>query len=197
MALLRSRIDSFEIAALAALLVASAAILRATFVHGGYRGDGTFQVDFGRVDLTMPGSRTFSFAAMPAEEFIVGLLVSPGADRATTEYLLKPTVRIVLRGGGRLVLDQRAPIEAWQWELAGPAEKGVGPSFVYRIGNTVDTPIDAHGTVRIDRTGEAADHGWGTYFRPLERNAYQLTLEVLDGDPVAAKFNIKLVMRNL
>jgi hypothetical protein len=210
----RGRLDAFEIAALGALTLASIALFLGKFHHTSYRGDGTFinntggrygdgsrsryEVRFGTVDLSTPQTRVFRFTGLPDQDFILGFRVSPGKDRLPTEFLLGPVVRVRLeKADGALVMDEIAQMGLWVWELSGADEKGVGPSFVYRIGKSVDIPLDTPGMTRTQRTGEAADHGWGTYFHPSTDANYRLTFEVKDGKPAAQHFRVELVLQNL
>jgi hypothetical protein len=208
------RLDRFEIAVVVVLVLGSLALLSAPFHHTGYRGEGTFrnntggrygtgsrsryEVSFGQVDLSEPRRSTFAFTGLPEQDFIIGLRVSPGKDRLPTEYLLGPVVGVRLeRADGSVVVNEIGQLGQWVWELSGAAEKGLGPSFVYRRGETDDIPTNKPGTVTIKRTGEKADSGWGTYFHPTAATHYRLTFEVKDGSLAAKHFHVELVMHDL
>jgi hypothetical protein len=129
--------------------------------HGWYSGSGRYTLDLGQIDLGVRGVRRFSLANLPPERLALGfgLQAEPPAG-------VEIHVRLV--GQGRTVIDQLVPLASWL--RSGSRDFRV---FLYCPG-VGETWSEAPGTA------------WGSVFRPQERAAYELTIEVTKAGPSGA-----------
>jgi hypothetical protein len=174
--------------------------------YKGYRGDGTFAaypapvwicqdayaVDFGVIDLTVVGDKTFRIEGLPSLESTVGLAVGPKMKLAGAYEdppRLSPLIEITLRDAdGHIVLSRHERLSQWvrSFALADPRH-----AYFYQRGTQVDIPIGPN-NVRVERFPIGADDSWGTYFTPRRAARYTLHFAVEEADPGAASVEAHL-----
>jgi hypothetical protein len=200
-----------------ALLQATLVVLTAGIVSAGcciprsYGGDGDFTdrcrsgrwhfwardryvLDLGAVDLSEASEASFSLGGLPkARMWLLGLDVEPRPDRPQEALLFEAILQLHMTTvSGTVVISERASLDRWQWERSMGTKEGIGPSFVYRAGDSRDISI-GDGAVRVEATGVKAHGGWGTYFEPTTKTPHRLTIRVVEPDPDARYFDVRLL----
>jgi hypothetical protein len=185
-------------------LAVFALLLAASCDEAKYSGDGKFTdagrleaserfvLDLGGLNLTQPNTRTYRMASLPHDTFTLGLdVIAPTSELLYETRPIRAVVRfVVLDERGRTVVDETGPLDQWVWSW-GTRER---TSFVYRRGSTRDVPIGG-GAVQVDLTGQKADEGWGTYFKPRSTGSYVFRVEIQRGDPASGKYRAVLKAR--
>ena len=148
-----------------------------------YHGDGKFSDDgwmtghdryhlnLGSVNLSGSDHVGFKMSGLPWEEFTVGLTGIASCLEAAGKQPVR--IRMALRlPDGRRVFSEDAPLQ--EWTRSG--------EYWYRRGKEKEVPL-GDGVVQLERVGEGAHGGWGTYFSARPFSTYHLTLDVLDPKP--------------
>jgi hypothetical protein len=186
------------------LVYAFAAVLLCLAGCARYTGDGRlvdngvlnyasrYELDLGPVDLTRLGQQCFNLSGLPRAEFNAGLDIvesegfavsGPMPDHAVSAHL-KLTTEL-----GEMVIDETGPISTWTRQTpAGSPLTG----RLYIRGQRVDNPLP-NGDVRVERIGELAHGGWGSYFKAERGARYSLCLSVLSTDlprPIPARLRL-------
>ncbi|SRR6266542_277121 len=143
----------------------------------GLRGE--LELDLGSIDVSEATQRTFRMRGLSANEFAVGF-------RATQQPIDAAVRLTVTNSRGQPVINQEAALVAWHW-----AYSTVGDYFLYRGGDRTEVPT-GHRDVRIERLNIAADGGWGTFFRPVPSETYELSVIVTK--PAAVPTTIRVVV---
>jgi hypothetical protein len=168
-----------------------------------YDGDGTlnettdggyfYKLSLGRLDLSMEGKSTYQLKGLPEETFIIGLYVvrlTSDSVRIIETKPLKPAIKLrLLNERDEVVIDEYAGLDRWVWSGGRDV---TCCSFVYLRGRSVEIPTGGGG-VRVERTDEGADDGWGTYFVPRRNGVYTLDVRVVTPDPHASQFRVELI----
>jgi hypothetical protein len=134
--------------------------------HGPFWGTGRYELDLGSVDLTRRGDYHYTITNLPKERFAVGLAFGQAGSNADPQTLpSNATVRLQLRSSTGSLIEHEKPLAEWVHSTGGIAYS----SFFYCKG-------------AADTWAEEAGTSWGCVFKPLSRQQYQLTLEVLQPD---------------
>jgi hypothetical protein len=87
--------------------------------HGPNAAIRRYVVDLGTIDLATEGSRTFSMAGLPREEFVVGLQVHALTAPASVLYdvrPLRPVVRLeIFDARDASIFVEELPLHEWTW----------------------------------------------------------------------------------
>ena len=155
--------------------------------------DGRYELNLGKIDLSINKRYEYKIGKLPkAEMWIVGLDIMPLQDYKLTDDLCDAVVTIEMSTlDGHLVIDESAPLRKWAWMTDGEPSECEGPAFVYRVGNTLEIPMNDQGGVRVKGVDFKTDEGWGTYFSPLSEG-YDIHIEVITPDPGAVQYQIEL-----
>jgi hypothetical protein len=179
--------------------VATIAILALACNEAGFEGDGKlseralspsrrFVVHLGTIDASRRTKARFGFRGLPEREFTIGLEVASSRPATGLVYELRPispTIRMTLSDEvGRVIVSESGPLKEWEWSRT---DHGTN-AFVFRRGVTRDVTVGR--VAHPQREGLKADGGWGTSFSPRRAGRYALTVEVLNGDPNAATYNV-------
>ena len=168
------------------VLVLTAAVLFIAYIVAWFNagiffsGDGTyrrgvdgaaFQVKFPAVDLSRTSRSTFHFTRLaPPIDYAVGL-------RVDSERRPSAVVSMTLQNErGEVVFQQKRRLSEWLWRR----------NMAVIHGESAEVPIGS-GSVRIENRGKGPDGGWGTYFEPRWLGRYNLTVEVVEPDPLTPR----------
>jgi hypothetical protein len=145
----------------------------------GLMGLDRYRLDFGEVDLTTASVDSFNIGGLPrALRWSLGLSVTPRDDLPAGTKLDEAVVRVHMTNqDGEVVIEEEAPLNEWTWTLGGGAEKGVGPSWLYR-----------------SQSEKKADGGRGTSFDPNPDRRYRLTFEVVEPEADGQFFEVHLML---
>jgi hypothetical protein len=143
-----------------------------------------YTLDLGPVDLRVAGTRTYHLRRLPSTGFAAGIKISE-VDTNLLESLPEQDARVriqVTTADGKVAVLEDVPLREWAWSHA----LGGSEAFLYRRGRENEIPLGGGG-VRIQRIDLKASNGWGTYFDAKFWTWYDLTVEVVEPAPSAAK----------
>jgi len=156
-------------------------------------GSSIYKLNLGSVQLSSEQRASYRLAALPHQEFTVGLEVEGHSPGPSSIFDTKPlTAEVSIRlvnERHEVVIDETDSLKNWVWSGA----LGIpNRSFIYRRGETRDIPDDT-GAVRIELVDKRPDEGWGTYFVPRRDAVYELQFTVITKDAAASRFEIEVV----
>ncbi|MBL8114646.1 MAG: hypothetical protein JNK60_17330 [Acidobacteria bacterium] len=142
---------------------------------------GRYRITLGIVDVSKTGRHPYTLEDLPDERFTVGFSLTDTSQPSTAIHQARPLqalVRLLLTSDrGDVVIDEQAPLDEWVWS---GAVSEPGRSFVYRQGQTLDTPIPGrNGVVEVQENSVRIDEGSGSYFRPRQGERYTLQIMIL------------------
>ena len=171
-----------------ALIVSAIASVAGCSHEPFYTGDGKFidngflayskryVIDLGPVDLSRPGTYSYTLGGLPRAEFVVAIRVR---EQAQNTWGGNPEYPAVVRVHLQNAQKQTAILEEGSlnsWVRSYGAHDNV--SELYQRGESRDVRL-SNGNTRSERLDVKASGGWGTYFYSDEDDKYTLTIEVL------------------
>ena len=175
-----------------------------TFVDHGLTSADRYRLDLGSIDLSTPGSRTFTFRGLPKVTFTVGFWVrDPSATKPIYDVWALPEnfwehnsyspldceARLVLRNASNnVVFSEEGNLNDWIWNTRGGFVK---EAFVYG-GLGVDRYING---VALRQESDTPEKGYRTWFSPRRSETYTLELAVIRPVTLSETCKVNLQMR--